>query len=101
MARVAPASTEDEALAFLERVRAERPGFEYEIRELHEVLPSMADPDAPVVRTTAAAVERVLGRMPDYAASAGSFLKTKQSLAYPNAPGLVRGPTIRDRPGSI
>ncbi len=57
----------------LERVKAERPSFEYEIRELHEVLPSMADRDAPVVRTTAHAVERVLGRMPDFVASPGTY----------------------------
>ncbi len=31
-----------EIRALMERVRAERPGFAYEIRDLHEVLPSMA-----------------------------------------------------------
>lgn len=84
-----------EVREMLERVKTERPGFEYEIRELHEVLPSMADRDAPVVRTTAAAVERVLGRMPDYVASPGTYDqkhidrigRLKNCIAY--GPGIL------------
>ena len=45
----------------MERVRAERPDFTYEIRDLHEVQPTMTDRDAPVVRTVEAAIGRVLG----------------------------------------
>jgi len=45
----------------MERVKAERPGFSYEIRDMHEVIPSMTDPEAPVVRSTASAIEKVLG----------------------------------------
>ncbi len=84
-----------EVREMLERVRAERPGFAYEIRELHEVLPSMAPRDAPVVRTTAAAVERVLGRMPEYVASPGTYDqkhidrigRLKNCIAY--GPGIL------------
>jgi len=79
----------------LERVRAERPEFSYEIRELHEVLPSMADRDAPVVQTTAAAVERVLARTPEFVCSPGTYDqkhidrigRLKNCIAY--GPGIL------------
>jgi len=63
----------DEVRALMERVKAERPGFAYEIRELHEVIPTMTDRDAPVVRSTAAAIETVLGARPDYVVSPGTY----------------------------
>ncbi|HRO14023.1 MAG TPA: acetylornithine deacetylase/succinyl-diaminopimelate desuccinylase family protein [Paracoccus sp. (in: a-proteobacteria)] len=62
-----------EITALLERIRAERPGFRYEIRDLFEVIPSMTDKDAPVVRTTAAAIERVLGVQAGYVVSPGTY----------------------------
>ena len=42
-----------EVRSLLEKVKADRPGFDYEVRELFEVIPSMTDEDAPVVRSTA------------------------------------------------
>ena len=63
----------DEVRALMERVKAGRPGFVYEIRDLHEVIPSMTDRDAPVVRSTAAAIEKVLGSRPDYVVSPGTY----------------------------
>ncbi|ARJ69419.1 acetylornithine deacetylase/succinyl-diaminopimelate desuccinylase family protein [Paracoccus contaminans] len=62
-----------EIAALMERVRAERPGLSYEIRDLFEVIPSMTDRDAPVVRTTAAAIERVLGTEAGYVVSPGTY----------------------------
>ncbi len=62
-----------EIRALMERVRAERPSFSYEIRDLFEVIPSMTDRDAPVVRTTAAAIERVLGLQAGYVVSPGTY----------------------------
>lgn len=62
-----------EVAALMERVRAERPGLSYEIRDLFEVIPSMTDRDAPVVRTTAAAIERVLGIEAGYVVSPGTY----------------------------
>ncbi len=63
----------DEVCTLMERVKAERPGFDYEIRELHEVIPTMTDRDAPVVRSTADAIEKVLGAQPDYVVSPGTY----------------------------
>ncbi len=68
-----PAQVKAEITALLERVKAQRPGFRYEVRELFEVIPSMTDRDAPVVRTTAAAIRRVLGREAEYVVSPGTY----------------------------
>ena len=62
-----------EVAALMERVQAERPSFSYEIRDLFEVLPSMTDRDAPVVRSTAAAIEKVLQKAPDFVVSPGTY----------------------------
>ena len=67
------AAVKAEMVAVLERVKASRPGFSYEIRDLFEVMPVMADQDAPVVRSTAAAIERVLSRQAEFIASPGTY----------------------------
>lgn len=84
-----------ELRAVLERVQARRPGFSYTIRDLFEVQPVMADRDAPVVRSTAAAIERVLGQVADYVVSPGTYDqkhidrigRLKNCIAY--GPGLL------------
>ena len=67
------AAVKAEITALLERVRAMRHEFTYEIRDLFEVLPSMTARDAPVVRTTAQAIEAVLGQAPRYVVSPGTY----------------------------
>jgi succinyl-diaminopimelate desuccinylase len=75
--------------------KARRPKFSYEIRDLHEVVPTMTDRDAPVVRTVAAAIERVLARAPDYVVSPGTYDqkhidrigRLKNCIAY--GPGIL------------
>lgn len=62
-----------EMVDVLERVKTARPGFQYEIRDLFEVQPVMAERDAPVVKSTAAAIERVLDRVADYVVSPGTY----------------------------
>lgn len=84
-----------EVAALMERVRAQRASFSYEIRDLFEVIPSMTDRDAPVVRTTAAAIERVLGIEAGYVVSPGTYDqkhidrigKLKNCIAY--GPGVL------------
>jgi succinyl-diaminopimelate desuccinylase len=84
-----------EVRTLLEKVKAERPGFDYELRELFEVIPSMTDEDAPVVRSTAAAIEKVLGQQPDYVVSPGTYDqkhidrigRLKNCIAY--GPGIL------------
>ena len=67
------AEVKAEITALLDRVKARRPGFRYEIRDLFEVVPSMTDKDAPIVTSTAAAIGRVLGREADYVVSPGTY----------------------------
>lgn len=67
------AEVKREVTGLLEKVRAGRPEFRYEIRDLFEVQPVMTDRDAPVVRSTAAAIERVLGQAAGYVVSPGTY----------------------------
>ncbi|MCO6385147.1 acetylornithine deacetylase/succinyl-diaminopimelate desuccinylase family protein [Oceanicola sp. 502str15] len=67
------AEVKGEVTALMEKVKAARPSFTYEIRDLFEVQPTMAPEDAPIVRTTAAAIEKVLARQPDYVVSPGTY----------------------------
>ncbi|MFC7704395.1 acetylornithine deacetylase/succinyl-diaminopimelate desuccinylase family protein [Plastorhodobacter daqingensis] len=62
-----------EVTAMLERVKAERPSFHYEVRDLFEVQPSMTDRDAPVVRTVAEAIRKVLDTQADFVVSPGTY----------------------------
>ena len=79
----------------LEDVRATRPGFDYDIRELHRVLPTMTDRDAPIVASVAKAVEAVLGRQAEYVVSPGTYDqkhidrigRLKNCIAY--GPGIL------------
>jgi len=67
------AEVKAEVTAMMERVKARRPSFEYEIRDLFEVQPTMTDRDAPVVRTVAQAIEKVLAKSPEYVVSPGTY----------------------------
>ena len=57
----------------MEAVKARRAGFRYDIRDMHEVIPSMTERDAPVVTAVSAAIGRVMGRDPDYVVSPGTY----------------------------
>jgi succinyl-diaminopimelate desuccinylase len=63
----------EEVRGMLEGIKARRPKFAYEIRDLHEVIPTMTDRDAPVVRTVAGAIGKVLDKVPDYVVSPGTY----------------------------
>jgi succinyl-diaminopimelate desuccinylase len=67
------AAVKGEVRALLDRVAAGRPGFDYAIRDLFEVAPSMTDRDGPVARALAASVEAVLGRPPAWVVSPGTY----------------------------
>ena len=84
-----------ELRALLDRVAARRPGFRYRLRDLLEVLPTLTDRDAPVAAAVAAAVERVLGRPPEFVVSPGTYdqkhidriARLKNCIAY--GPGIL------------
>jgi succinyl-diaminopimelate desuccinylase len=84
-----------EVVDLLERLVVERAGFKYSIRDIFEVLPTMADAEGPVARLTAAAVHRVIGRYPEFICSPGTYDqkhidrigKLKDCIAY--GPGIL------------
>ena len=84
-----------EIRAVLERVRDGRPGFDYEIKELFRVLPTMTEREAPVVTSVAGAVSEVFGREASYVVSPGTYDqkhidrigKLKNCIAY--GPGIL------------
>ena len=88
-------AVKSEISALMERVKERRPSFTYEIRDLFEVQPSMTDRAAPIVRSTAAAIEAVLGREASYVVSPGTYDqkhidrigRLKNCIAY--GPGLL------------
>ncbi|MFC2967029.1 acetylornithine deacetylase/succinyl-diaminopimelate desuccinylase family protein [Acidimangrovimonas pyrenivorans] len=89
------AEVKREVSALLEKVKAERPSFDYEIRDLFEVIPSMTDREAPVVRSVASAIEKVLSREAGYVVSPGTYDqkhidrigRLKNCIAY--GPGIL------------
>jgi succinyl-diaminopimelate desuccinylase len=68
-----PGQVKGEVTAILDRLSRERPGFRYRLRELMEVLPVLADREAPVPRTVAAAIRDVLGREAEFICSPGTY----------------------------
>ncbi len=79
----------------MEKVKAQRTGFRYDIRDMHQVQPTMTAQDAPVVGAVTRAVENVLGAGPEYVVSPGTYDqkhidrigKLKNCIAY--GPGIL------------
>lgn len=67
------ADVKAEVTDILDRLKRDRPKFDYAIRDVMEVLPSMTGRNAPVVKAVAAAIEAEFGRAPDYVISPGSY----------------------------
>ena len=88
-------AVEMEIRSMLERVRDGRENFDYELRELHRVLPTMTEREAPVVTSVAKAINATFGRAPDYVVSPGTYDqkhidrigRLKNCIAY--GPGIL------------
>jgi succinyl-diaminopimelate desuccinylase len=88
-------SVKGEVRELLEQLVLDRAGFRYDIRDIFEVAPTMADRNGPVARSTAAAVRRVLGRDPEFICSPGTYDqkhidrvgKLRDCIAY--GPGIL------------
>lgn len=86
---------EAEITNVLETVKDRCPTFTYDMREMHRVLPTMTDRDAPVVTTVAQAIKDVLGKDAEYVVSPGTYDqkhidrigKLKNCIAY--GPGII------------
>jgi succinyl-diaminopimelate desuccinylase len=66
-------SVKGEVRALLEQLALERDGFAYELRDIFEVRPTMADRNGPVARSTAAAIQQVMGRAAEFVCSPGTY----------------------------
>ena len=62
-----------EVTSILEQLKREREKFDYSIRDIMEVLPIMAQRDAPVARAVAEGIQKVFGREPEYVISPGTY----------------------------
>ena len=85
----------DEVSGLLDGLKVSRPKFDYAMRELNHVLPSMTDRDAPVAQTVAAQIKHVMGKDAEFVASPGTYDqkhidrigKLKNCVAY--GPGIL------------
>jgi succinyl-diaminopimelate desuccinylase len=90
-----PEEVRREIVELLEALKGERPGFSYSLSEVLHFLPTLTDPDAPVVRAVSAEIERVLGRPATHVVSPGTYdqkhvVRTghlKDCIAY--GPGIL------------
>lgn len=84
-----------EVMNVLKTVESRRDKFRYDVRELHRVLPTMTDREAPVVKTVAHAIEQTMGKPAEYVVSPGTYDqkhidrigKLKNCIAY--GPGIL------------
>jgi succinyl-diaminopimelate desuccinylase len=84
-----------EVVDLLNQLVKDRAGFRYSMRDIFEVIPTMADRNGPVARSTAAAIRRGLGRDPEVICSPGTYDqkhidrtgKLKDCIAY--GPGIL------------
>jgi succinyl-diaminopimelate desuccinylase len=84
-----------EVRALLEELAREREGFAFELRDIFEVQPTMADRNGPVARSTAAAIQQVMGRAAQFICSPGTYDqkhidrigKLRDCIAY--GPGIL------------
>ncbi|WP_018688302.1 acetylornithine deacetylase/succinyl-diaminopimelate desuccinylase family protein [Ahrensia kielensis] len=63
----------NEVVSILDQLKLSRPKFDYSLRELWSVEPTMTDRDAPVVRAVADAIRDEFGKEPDYVISPGTY----------------------------
>jgi len=88
-------AVKSEVVGLLDDLVRERPGFNYTLRELFAVAPTMADRDGAVAMATAEAISRVLGRPAQFICSPGTYDqkhvdrigKLKDCIAY--GPGVL------------
>jgi succinyl-diaminopimelate desuccinylase len=88
-------SVKAEMRGLLDQLVQDRDGFSYEMRDIFEVLPTMADRNGPVARSAAAAIRRVMGRDAEFICSPGTYDqkhidrigKLRDCIAY--GPGIL------------
>lgn len=67
------AQVKGEVRTILDRLKRDRPRFDYAMRDLMEVLPLMTEQDAPVPSALAEGIRGVFGKDPEYVISPGTY----------------------------
>ena len=67
------ATVKREVTDILDGLRSDRERFDYAIKDIMEVLPTMTERDAPVVQAVRDGIRNVLGQEPDYVISPGTY----------------------------
>lgn len=67
------ADVKAEVSKVLEGVKHNRDNFDYQVKELFSVLPTMTERDAPIVAAVAEAIRQRLGTEPEYVVSPGTY----------------------------
>jgi succinyl-diaminopimelate desuccinylase len=62
-----------EVTSILDQLKRERPKFDYAIRDIMEVQPTMTERDAPVVTAIAQGIQQIFDREPEYVISPGTY----------------------------
>ncbi len=62
-----------EVVDLLEKLKQNRQNFQYDLKELWSVPPTMTEKEAAVVRAVAGEIEKVLGRPAEYVISPGTY----------------------------
>ncbi len=66
-------TVKNEVVSILEGLKSDRPSFDYAIKDIMEVLPTMTERDAPVVQAVSDGIRSVLGKEPEYVISPGTY----------------------------
>jgi succinyl-diaminopimelate desuccinylase len=85
-----------EVTAILDRLKHERPKFDYDIRDIMEVQPLMTERDAPVASAVAQGIREVFDREPDYVISPGTYDQKHVSRIGHLHDCIAYGPGILD-----
>ena len=67
------AEVKSEVTTILDRLKRERPKFDYEIHDVMEVLPLMTERDSPVAEAVARGIREIFDKEPDYVISPGTY----------------------------
>ncbi len=62
-----------EVFDLLESIKSNRADFQYQIRDIMEVLPALTDKNSPVVKAVANSIKSVLGRPAEFVISPGTY----------------------------
>lgn len=88
-------AVQEEVMEVLRNVQAGRENFQYDVKELHRVLPTMTEKSAPIVQSVARAIAATMGKDAEYVVSPGTYDqkhidrigKLKNCIAY--GPGIL------------